>query len=130
MTMHRKILIAADDAAFLREAALALTGRGYAIIPVGDADGALAFARRERVDLLVIDAHMGCAAGCAILDAVVADPALASTPTIFLTRDRTGAAVASVARHNDAAVLYQPMDMADLVTAVTRSMPDAEGRAA
>lgn len=130
MTMHRKILIADADQAFLREASLGLAGRGFAIIPVGDADEALAFARRERVDLLVLDAQMGCAAGCDILDAVVADPTLASTPTVFLMRAQTGATVAGVARHNDAIVLYRPVDMVELITAVTRSMPDAEGRAA
>jgi DNA-binding response OmpR family regulator len=130
MSIHRKILIADDDAFFLREASLHMAGRGYAVIPVGDGYQALEYALRERPDLLVLDVHMPCGDGFSVHERVIRHPELALAPVIFMTHDRSHAVAVEAARHHASTILYKPFELDELVAAVTRHLPDEQADAA
>jgi len=52
-------ILAVDDSASMRQiVSLALKGAGYEVVMASDGDEALAFARREAVDLVITDVNM------------------------------------------------------------------------
>ncbi|HEY7677842.1 MAG TPA: response regulator [Candidatus Methylomirabilis sp.] len=105
-----RILVAEDDPA-LREAlrdVLALAG--YAAITVSDGTQALAAARAEPPDLIILDHLMPGLDGLSVLRALQADPRLRGIPVILLT----GAAYDLSPQPGVAAIVDKPFQMVPL----------------
>ncbi len=105
-----RILVAEDDPA-LREAlkdVLAMVG--YGSVAVSNGTQALAAARAEPPDLIILDHLMPGLDGLSVLRALQADPRLRSIPVIFLT----GAAHELPPEAGAAAVIEKPFQMLPL----------------
>jgi CheY-like chemotaxis protein len=109
-----RILVAEDDPA-LREAlrdVLALIG--YAALTVSDGTQALAAARADPPDLIILDHLMPGLDGLSVLRALQADPRLKGIPVILLT----GAAYDLPPQPGVAAIIGKPFQMVALQNTV------------
>jgi CheY-like chemotaxis protein len=80
-----RVLLAEDDR-FLRRAAEATLKRaGYTVLTAADGEEALAKARAERPDLVLLDLIMPRLQGFEVLRLLKADPATAGIPVIVLS---------------------------------------------
>ena len=117
-----RILVAEDDPA-LREAlrdVLALAG--YAAVTVSDGTQALAAARAEPPDLIILDHMMPGLDGLSVLRALQADARLRGIPVILLT----GAAHDLPPQPGVAAIVEKPFQMVplqDMVRSLLASRP-------
>lgn len=83
--MSTHVLLAEDDR-FLRKAAEAMLKRnGFVVRVAVDGEEALAAARAERPDLVLLDLIMPKIQGFQVLEALKADPATAGVPVIVLS---------------------------------------------
>jgi DNA-binding response OmpR family regulator len=82
---HAKLLIVDDDALFRRSLAFNLEQAGYGVVAAESAEDALAIARRERPDLVLLDIGLPQMDG---LDALHFFKEEISAPVIFLTARR------------------------------------------
>jgi CheY-like chemotaxis protein len=81
----RRVLVAEDDR-FLRKAAEArLRQRGYAVVPAADGEEALALARSECPDLILLDLVMPKLHGFEVLRGLKGDAVTAAIPVIVLS---------------------------------------------
>lgn len=81
----RRVLLAEDDR-FLRKAAEAmLTREGFAVLTASDGEEALAVARGQRPDLILLDLIMPKRHGFEVLKGLKEDPATAAIPVIVLS---------------------------------------------
>lgn len=81
----RRLLLAEDDR-FLRKAAeSALRRAGFEVLAAADGEEALAVARAEHPDLILLDLIMPKLQGFEVLHALKQDPATASIPVIVLS---------------------------------------------
>jgi CheY-like chemotaxis protein len=79
-------VLLADDSKFLRAAhELFLKKDGFAVIKASDGEEALALARRERPDVVVLDLLMPKLSGTEVLKALKEDPGTANIPVIILS---------------------------------------------
>jgi DNA-binding response OmpR family regulator len=80
-----KVLIADDDPDILDLVAFKLEQAGHHLVTAGDGITALAEARREPPDVVVLDVSMPGMSGLDICRELRADPATAAIPVILLT---------------------------------------------
>jgi DNA-binding response OmpR family regulator len=80
-----KILVAEDSSTVRRLVAARLRADGYDVIEAADGEQALASARNEQPDLLVLDKVMPKFDGFEVVRALREDPRTASFPIVMLT---------------------------------------------
>lgn len=116
------ILVADDDPALRDAIKEVLALAGYASVAVPDGTQALAAARADPPDLIILDHLMPGLDGLAVLQALQADPRLRSIPVILLT----GAAHDLPPQPGVAAVVEKPFQMyplQDTVRSLLASRP-------
>jgi CheY-like chemotaxis protein len=116
----RTILIADDEAHLRLLVRKTLTEDDYRLVEAVDGQEALARARKERPDLIVLDWMMPRLSGLQVLEALRGDPDTAATPVIVLTArsqqlDRTQAL-----QHGVSAYLVKPFSPLELIQLVER----------
>ena len=100
------------------EVALGTLG-GWRVTLAGDGEEAIASARADRPDLILLDAAMaGGMGGAQALAALRADPTLQAIPVIFVTGLATEADRASYQRFGAAELIAKPFDPLTLATRV------------
>ena len=83
---QRKILLADDDAGLRRLVEATLAGDEYQIIQAGSGEEAIAVARREQPDLVLLDIDMpGGLNGLEVCERLKSDPTTAGIAVIMLT---------------------------------------------
>lgn len=80
-----RILVADDDPAMVEILAIYLDHAGYAVLRAGGGAAAIAMARSERPDGLLLDLMMPEVSGFDVVDALRADPATAALPILILS---------------------------------------------
>ncbi len=80
-----KILVVDDDASVVRTLSVLLEGEGFVVVTATDGDEAVAQARRERPDLILLDLHMNRVSGLAACTALREDQTFRLTPILMLT---------------------------------------------
>jgi CheY-like chemotaxis protein len=110
-------ILVCDDEASLRELVRAVLGPGYRFAEAADGHAALALAREQPPDLVVLDLMLPGLSGIAVLEELRNDPALASIPVVVITA-WSHAEASAVAAGADRFV-PKPFDPDDLETAVT-----------
>jgi two-component system, OmpR family, alkaline phosphatase synthesis response regulator PhoP len=80
-----KILIAEDSATIRRLVVARLIADGYDVLEAADGEEAVALARRDPPDLLVLDKVMPKADGFAVVRALREDPRTRELPIVMLT---------------------------------------------
>ena len=79
------VLVVDDDEDNIRIISTMLLARGYEVRLARDGRGALESIRLQRPDLVLLDVMMPGMDGMQVLDAIRADPRLASLPVILVT---------------------------------------------
>jgi len=80
-----KILVAEDERDIRELIRFTLRHHGFEVITASDGEEAVAIARRERPDLVLLDVHMPKLTGYEVCRALKADPDLRSAPVAFLS---------------------------------------------
>ncbi len=83
--MPHKILVADDEPALLRLMEFVLAKQGHTLLTATNGEEALAEARRQRPDLIVLDIMMPRMDGYQVAEAIRADDELKETPIIMLS---------------------------------------------
>ncbi|HAI58587.1 MAG TPA: hypothetical protein DCM32_01745 [Xanthomonadaceae bacterium] len=107
-----KHILCADDDPDMRmilEVALGSVG-GWQVTLAADGEEALAAARAERPDLILLDARMSGIDGTGALALLKADPALAGIPVAFVTGQAAAAEVAALRALGAVDVIAKPFD--------------------
>ena len=120
--MSRRMLVVDDDRAIAQLAAVWLRAAGFEAQVAYDGESALAAARAQRPDAILMDLRMPRLDGLAVQALLRKDPHLADVPVVFLTAN-----VQEAARHRAMAggakgFLTKPYDARDLIIAVNRAM--------
>ena len=79
------VLVVDDDEDNIRIISTMLLARGYEVRLARDGRGAVESIRQQRPDLVILDVMMPRMDGMQVLDAIRADPRLASLPVILVT---------------------------------------------
>lgn len=82
---NHTILIADDDSALLQAMSCRLENEGYTVFTTQDGYQALAIARREEPDLMILDINMPAGSGFSVQQRIQAIDAIADVPLIFIT---------------------------------------------
>ena len=85
MTRPARILLAEDDRILRKAGEAALKKKGYEVISAVDGEDALAKARAQKPDLVLLDVMMPKMQGIDVLYALKADPGVRDIPVIMLT---------------------------------------------
>ena len=80
-----KILVADDDPILVEILKFRLEGAGHSVTVTNDGEQALAAARTDRPDLIVLDSMMPIIAGPEVLAELKVDPGLRDIPVVMLT---------------------------------------------
>ncbi|WP_018686810.1 response regulator transcription factor [Actinokineospora enzanensis] len=128
--MPYRVLVADDDRAIRESLGRALELEGYAVVGAGDGVEALATARRDRFDALVLDVMMPSVDGLGVCRVLRADGD--GTPILMLTaRVETADRVAGLDAGADD-YLPKPFELDELLARLRallrRAAPDAPGR--
>ena len=83
--MSERILLAEDDRILRKAGETALRKKGYEVIPAVDGEDALAKAREDPPDLVLLDVMMPKIHGFDVLRGLKGDPRLRDIPVIMLT---------------------------------------------
>jgi two-component system, OmpR family, alkaline phosphatase synthesis response regulator PhoP len=86
-----RILLAEDDRILRKAGEVSLRKKGYEVIPAVDGADALARARDQKPDLILLDVMMPGMNGFDVLDALKADRSVRDIPVIMLTNLETPA---------------------------------------
>ncbi len=125
-------ILVADDSAIVRsmvKKAIAMAG-----LPVGHvyeaANGreALEVLRRTWIDVVFADINMPEMTGPELLRAMKADPALASTPVVIVSSERSAARVAELQRSGARAYVKKPFRPEQFRELVTEILAGGEGK--
>lgn len=116
--MSQRTILLADDEAVLRLLVHTTLRDHFRVVEAVDGPAALAAARAERPDLLILDWMMPGLTGVEVASALREDPAFADTPIIFLTaksQDEDRHCAAAVRPH---AYLVKPFSPLELLASV------------
>lgn len=81
----KRILIIEDDPAFMEALERSLTGAGYKVMTAFEADSGVASARRDAIDLIILDIGLPGKDGFFVLENLRRDPKTAGLPVIVST---------------------------------------------
>ena len=121
MDEERTILIVDDAPMFLEIEGLFLARSGR-VVTAQSGEEALARARRESPDLMLVDAYMPGMSGADVCRAVRSDPQLSDTPIIALCSSDEADERAAILRAGADDVLSKPIDRMALVESVQRPL--------
>lgn len=114
-------LLVVDDDAGVRDL-LGSVLAGYAILEAARGDEALALARRERPDLVLLDVQLPGLDGLSVARALAADPATAALPVVFCSGAGPEAAAAAVRLAGVFAFVPKPFSPRALRATVERAL--------
>lgn len=120
----QRILIADDDTGLLTAMSCRLEHEGYTVFTTQDGYQALAIARRELPDLLILDINMPAGSGVSVFNRVHAIKELAHAPVIFITGNEK-CSLPSTHRHTQVVKLIRkPFDSGTLLATVRECLND------
>ena len=125
MTRQQLVLLVEDDPELQRFAEVALQLDGYRVQLAGDGEQAMAMARAERADAVVLDLRLPLADGWQVLAFLQGERDLRLVPVVVLTatagpRERDRALAAGVADY-----LVKPVSADQLLDAVAQAIDRA-----
>ncbi|MDX6767123.1 MAG: Hpt domain-containing protein [Candidatus Methylacidiphilales bacterium] len=117
-------VLVVDDSSSVRLAhRLLLEKIGWQVELSPDAEAALTRVKAGGIDLVLTDLEMPGQDGRGLLRAIRADPALAAIPVLMVTSRREDRTVSAILGEGAAACLSKPLDIGQVVAAVSRLEP-------
>lgn len=120
--MQSRVLVAEDDAATRTLIDMALQEAGYDCVVAADGKAALEQARATRPDLVVLDVGMPLLTGDEVHRELRRDPRTRYIPVVFVTAQRTTAAVAARLRNGADDYVAKPFDIEELVARIASAL--------
>jgi len=114
----KRLLVIDDEPALLAAVGARLRGAGYDVRTAEGGEAGLGAARAEPPDLVVLDVRMPGMDGWDVCQAIRSDPAIASTPVLFLTGNVQERAMARAEAVGGDALLGKPYDPRRFVAAI------------
>ena len=105
-----KVLIIDDDPDIRLIVRVSLSRRGFVVAEASSGPDGLRSARDDRPDVIVLDVMMPEMDGPATLEALLADPAIAGVPVVFLTAKAMRSEIDRLRALGAAGVLLKPFD--------------------
>jgi DNA-binding response OmpR family regulator len=115
-----RVLICDDDPLLRELVEFRLRAKGYEVIKAADGAEALAKARSERPDVMVLDAMMPKSDGFEVLARMKGDLHLSETPVIMLTARKSEKDIASALEKGADDYLVKPFVPEDLLARLSR----------
>ncbi|HZT55161.1 MAG TPA: ATP-binding protein, partial [Burkholderiaceae bacterium] len=117
-----RTVLYADDNALNVEVVLAVlrTRPGLRVVVARNGREALAAARREQPDLLLLDMHLGDISGLEVMQTLALDPALAHIPCVALSADAMPASIERAERAGFKAYLTKPLNVKSFLHCIDR----------
>lgn len=119
------ILLADDDPAILIAISLRLENEGYRVFTTQDGYQAVAIARRENPDLLILDIYMPAGSGLSVHERVQTIEEITSPPVIYITGQEVTQAMMDIADRQGATILKKPFDHGELLATVSETLASA-----
>ncbi|MHC4794059.1 MAG: response regulator [Planctomycetota bacterium] len=114
----KRVLIADDDPALLSAMRTRLEAEGFEVIVALDGYQALAVARAETPDVMVLDVNMPAGSGFSVQDRIRAIDELSDTPVIFITGETPDRIRRDAIEHGVSSILHKPFDGRELTERV------------
>jgi two-component system KDP operon response regulator KdpE len=118
----KKILIVDDDEYLLLGLAAKLKASGYAVVSAVDAVAAVAVARREVPDLIILDLGLPAGDGLLVLERLRALTDLVATPVIVLSARDPANNEQRALKAGAVAFFQKPPDSREFLTAIRRAL--------
>jgi DNA-binding response OmpR family regulator len=120
-----KILIVDDDPDLRRALRLRLRANNYETVHAQDGYSALAVARKERPDLIVLDLGLPAGDGFVVLERLQSIDTLAGVPVVVLTARDPQNNEERALKGGAAAFFQKPVDNAELLDVIRASLTDS-----
>jgi len=113
-----KILVAEDDAALLKSMRIRLSSEGYEVLCANDGYQAVAMAREQRPDMLILDINMPAGDGFSVQDRVWKMVHMRRVPIVYITGDRSQEMLDRAHILGARSLLRKPFDSSELLQTV------------
>lgn len=117
-----RILIADDDQRLTLALSERLKSVGYEVIVANDGYFATASVQGQKPDLLILDIHMPAGDGFSVQERMNNMPASENVPVIYVTGDKSDAALDYARKVGATRVLYKPVQFDALLTAIQNAL--------
>lgn len=122
MTAPKRILIADDDVTLLEALTVRLEAEGFEVIQARDAYQALALARRDQPDLLLLDINMPAGNGFSVQERIEEIEELTGKPIVYITGEEPDAVDEAAQQLGAFAVVHKPFETAKLLETVRSAL--------
>ena len=123
--MNPKILIVEDDRDLQRALAIRLHASGYHVVTAEDGISAIATARKEKPDLVLLDLGLPAGNGFTVLESFSKMPGLWDTPVVVLTGRDPSVAEPQARQYGISAFMRKPVDNDVLLATIAESLATA-----
>lgn len=113
------ILVADDDPTILIAISCRLENAGYRVCTTQDGYQALAIARREHPDLMILDIHMPAGSGVSVRQRIEAIDEITVPPVIYITGNEVSQDTIDQVEHHGARLITKPFDEGELLANVS-----------
>jgi len=120
--MAKKILIVDDDADVRQGTHIRLKASGYDTFFAADALSAVAEARKQNPDLILLDLGLPGGDGFIVMERLKRLPALAVIPIIVVSARDIGANLERAVKAGAVTLLQKPVDNAELLATIRRAL--------
>lgn len=125
-----KILVVDDDPDLVRALRLRLKANDYQIATASDGYSAVALARKERPDLIILDLGLPAGDGFVVLDRLQNSDVLSGVPVIVLSARDPQSNEERALKAGATAYFQKPADNEELLNAIRISLPQKAAQAA
>ena len=116
------ILIADDDPTILIAISSRLENEGYRVFTTQDGYQALAIARREQPDLMILDIHMPAGSGVSVQQRIKAIEEFTVPSVIYITGKEITEDTVEQVHRQAARIIKKPFDTGELLATVSESL--------
>ena len=111
-------VVRSDDRDYVEQRLEELEAEGFEVIVALDGYQALAVARAETPDVMVLDVNMPAGSGFSVQDRIRAIDELSDTPVIFITGETPDRIRRDAIEHGVSSILHKPFDGRELTERV------------
>jgi len=127
MADKRTILVADDNASFLKAVSIRLERAGYEVITATDGYFALQRAVEHVPDLMILDIHMPAGDGPTVQQRKESIASIADIPVIYVSGDKSEEARAALDAIGALHLIHKPFEFAELLAVIEGAISSPTG---